>query len=394
MAGPYSGLSAINRPKEDEQPQPALVPPPKGVPSSSPYVMAPGAKPAQPAPPQAPPVQPSALSPAMAAPAPVQGGAVTQGQPALAPQENAPPDPEQARQTAIETAKQSAEAVKTAPAEHKDEVNKQLEEIGGGHQSLADAYLQTLEKLGGEKELDLKLTKQDWGLFLMDFGMRMMAASGDWRGSTLSHAGEAGAGTLGDYQADQDSRRKGTDSYNENQRKSALEIASKQYEIDNPKVGATSAAGRYIQTDKGLIDPRTGKYVLDENGERVMKAATGNGPHELEREYRYKSLVASGMEDWMARRMSTSDAPSPESIRFEMIQALERRAAQDPYAKITSPIDGKQYKIGELPEAAKRRYLEDNIKLVWQKNKEAAAQGKGALNDATDAAVKGVPGLQ
>jgi len=394
MAGPYSGLSALNRPKEDEQPQPALVPPPKGVPSSSPYVMAPGAAPARPAaPPAGPPVQPSALSPAMAAPPPVQGGAQP-GQPALAPQEGTPPDPAQARQTAIETAKQSAEAVKTAPAEHKDEVNKQLEEIGGGHQSLADAYLQTLEKLGGEKELDLKLTKQDWGLFLMDFGMRMMAASGDWRGSTLSHMGEAGGGALGDYQADQDSRRKGTDSYNENQRKSALEIASKQYEIDNPKVGATSAAGRYIQTDKGLIDPRTGKYVLDENGERVMKAATGAGNKQLERDYRYQSLVASGVEDWIARRMSNSDAPSPEAIRFDLQKALDKQSADDPNAKIRSPIDGQDYKIRALPEAALRAWMKARVDTVWQKAQESKSQGKGALNDATNAAVKGVPGLQ
>jgi hypothetical protein len=326
----------------------------------------------------------------------VQGGAAPApqaGQPALAPEGDAQPDPAQARKIAQDTARQSAEAVKTAPPEAKAEVGKQLEEIGGGPQSLADAYLQTLEKLGGEKELDLKLTKEDWGLFLMDFGMRMMAASGDWRGTALSHAGEAGSGTLGAIQADQASRTKSTDEYNANQRKSALDIATKQYEIDNPT--PSSSTGRYVQTEKGLLDPRTGKYILDENGERIMKAPTGGGNKELEREYRYKSLVQSGMEDWMARRMSTSDAPSPESIRFEMIQALERRAAQDPYAKVTSPIDGKQYKIGDLPEAAKRAYLENNIRLVWQKNQEAAVKpGAGALDDATRAATKDVPGLQ
>lgn len=233
---------------------------------------------------------------------PQQGPALGQPQPTQEPQQ----DPA-ARQQAVEIARQSAEAAKTASPEQKKALNAELGGIVGGEDNLAEAYKQAIERLGGEQEVgDLKLSRQDFGLFLMDFGMRMMASQ---RGDVGGAIGEAGALSVGKLMATKADRNEQARQYNKDLRSSAMEIAKA--EMAN-RQGALNA-NQFIETERGLYNPRTGQYARDpETGEILRGAATAD---QFATSLNREALISAGLPPAVAAQIVSGRSPSPAAMK-------------------------------------------------------------------------------
>lgn len=224
--------------------------------------------PALPAPEAGPPAalsgEPGPATSNVAAPAAAEGAAEAgQGQ-------MTPPDPNEI-----------AERVQRAPAEQKREINKVLQSKGI---DVAKAYDEWAEKLGKQTEFKTKLSKEDKGLFLLEFGLRMMTASATHGG--LEAAGMAGMGTLQSYQADQDARRKNDLANRELGQKGAQQMVGLELENARLDLSRQPRGSDVLADEQGFaffVGPDgSPQFLTDEQGNRVkldpnMRGRLGGG---------------------------------------------------------------------------------------------------------------------
>lgn len=226
----------------------------------------PPSQPLQPSPPAA---QPGATgSPAAAAPAAAPGAATpAPGQtPGQGGQPAQMPDPTEIAQRSV-----------NAPAAEKKAITEQLEAKGI---DVEKAYGEWLEKLGGEKAPDLKLSKEDKGMFLLEFGLRMMTASA--RTGALDAAGQAGLGTLGSYRNEMERRRAAATEQTTEARKGALALTGLQ--VDAQAKGPRGSDVLADNTgDAFFVGPNGQPVYLTDGGKRIkldpnMRSRGMSGP--------------------------------------------------------------------------------------------------------------------
>lgn len=89
------------------------------------------------------------------------------------------------------------QAFKDAPPDaQKQQVTKLEETLKRGNQTIDSAYDDMVKQLGAPPEKNKKLSREEKGMLLMEFGMAMLANS---RKGFATAAGEAGSQTLGSY---------------------------------------------------------------------------------------------------------------------------------------------------------------------------------------------------
>lgn len=286
--------------------------------------------------------------------------------PALAPppQEEEPgPTAEIAEAKKMEVAEQSVEAAKTATPEDKAEMNKAIEDMGV---DLETAYNEALVMLGGEKEVPgkFKMEREDWGLFLMDFGMRMMAASGQSNAQTGGSAGMAGAGALqgalGRHAAEQGTAR----DYNENLQDRALDFAG-------DRVGRQdkSREGKNIVwTEKGAFNMQTRQYERDPETGGVLKPGItpGQGNRQFARSFSADALVESGLSRSQADKIAHGGSPTKETLRFEYGKRFDELKSKGGRAKFPDGKGGEvEMRWKDAGEAERRRWIDSRVRDIW-----------------------------
>lgn len=242
------------------------------------------AEPSQPSmstPPFAPPVE----APVTAATGVIQrpaAGGTKRGPPIAAPSAGAPQpggamavqdiDPE----IGIKVARESAEAARNTSPEDKARVNESLEDTFGPG-SVEQAYNDLLKRITAGRETRAededegkfsfkKMTKEDKGLFLMDFGMRLMAHSGQWNSQLGGAIGEAGIGALGgemDRQAQAFERDEARRLGDLEQQRSDEDLA---LELTDMATGSVARGENILRTAQGYFDTTTGDFVRSPDG--------------------------------------------------------------------------------------------------------------------------------
>jgi hypothetical protein len=224
--------------------------------------------------------------------APAQGGALPQSAPqpaggAVTTDQLGEMDPELKRRVVTE----SAEAARNTSPEDKQRVNQGLTEAFGPR-AIVDGYKEILEALGGEDVVgDMKLSKQDWGLFMMDFGLRMMAYSGS--GETLGGAiGRAGTDTIGGILAQKRGLQEQTAASNAERKNTAAALTGELLE-DRTRNRTT---GNILWTDKGAFDLTTGQALTHEDGSPMMEPASqsGAGRGQFAKQWEIDALMEQG----------------------------------------------------------------------------------------------------
>ncbi len=308
----------------------------------------------EPMPPQGPLLadEPPPINPALAS----RGGMPT-ANPALQGEQAAGPteiDPEIGR----ETARVSAKAVKTASEEDKKNVTEALEDIHGKG-SVEKAYKQALERLGGEKEFDPKLTRQDWGMFLMDFGMRLAAAAGQPHATLGGSIGEAGVGALQGMQGRTAQRRDDTVEYNEQAREEArapADMELEQQELGAEQQSALSDPKNVLWTKDGAYNMRTGKYVMGPGGKPLQPGLTpGQGNRPFADQQQIAALMRAGYSEAEAveiRSGGLTNSEIREAARKAWTVALKEAD------KLPSPVTG-ELKIPRRFDATERKAWRD-----------------------------------
>jgi hypothetical protein len=174
-----------------------------------------------------------------------------------------------------------AERVSRAPAEQKREINKAMQSKGI---DVAKAFDEWSEKLGKQVEFKTPLSKEDKGLFLLEFGLRMMTASATKGG--LEAAGIAGMGTLQSYQEDQGARRKNALAQQELNQKGASQMVG--LELQNAQLEQQRAprGSDVLADDQGFaffVGPDGApQFLTDDQGNKVkldpnMRGRRGGG---------------------------------------------------------------------------------------------------------------------
>ena len=254
-------------------------------------------------------------------------------------------------------ANKSAEAAKTASAEDKAAVNAELGEMFGGEDRLEEAYKEAIKRLGGEKKFDPKLSRQDWGLFLMDFGMRLAAESGSWDAQLGSAMGKAGSEALTNMQGRQTTEQGKVDDYNQELRKSALGMATSRFDKDN-----------VLWTEKGAFDQRTGRYVRDPGtGGALQPGLTpGSNTRGYQRQISAEALQGAGLPAAVAARIAHSGAPDPAELEFEFGKQFDKMISD---LGMIGKVPGTDRKLSQMSPAeqfqARQNWIQQRVRAIY-----------------------------
>jgi len=297
-------------------------------------------------PPQPPPLlRPQGQQPMYMGPRPeldqTVGGALQsvmspQGQPRSAPTPNAATPPQAVTNG---TGPEGSAAAPNLPPPPKEEVDQMVQrakrapedakkEIAKSGFDFNAAFDQWVEKFGGLQDPKAKLTKEEKGLFLMEFGMRMMANA-----QTMSAAGAAGAagvpvlqqlrgreaqinqqnaGVLGNAM-------KGVEAESMMRRaQSQDELARAQIDIEKQKLNRLTDRD-VVWTDKGaaiLNSDGTLKYLKGKDGQPVLPGTTpGAGSKQYAQQWLYEMLVNKGNMSPQEAIQVTAGAMTPMEVQ-------------------------------------------------------------------------------
>lgn len=272
-------------------------------------------------------------------------------------------------QLSLDAANQSAEAAKTASTADKEAMNKELEGIVGGPERLQEAYEQALERIGGEEKFDPKLDKIDWGLFLMDFGMRMMANSGQYgAGMAAGMAGtDAMAGMMGRRTTEQENIAK----RNEAKRDTAMTFAEEGVKMDTERSALGQDKKGVIWTDKGAYSLITGKYIKGPEG-GVLQPGMEPGANNkaTARTVSQEALIGAGLDPKVAARIAQGGAPEPAELQFEFGKQFDKMQES---ASVISNMPGTKTKWKDASFADRQAWIDRRVNSIYPANAQGSA---------------------
>ena len=311
-------------------------------------------------------------------------------------------DPHVARKTA----EQSAEAARNTSPEDKAKVNGQLEDTFGPG-AIEKTYNEILARIKGDRskadaERDdghfsfHKLSKEDRGMFVMDFGMRLMAASGRWNAQLGGAIGEAGVGAMAGaedrYQKNYalgEEQRRYNDTADREDAKTALDLA---------ELETAPASPDHSSYDTGLgpdgklyhVNLSAGDFVRDQNGDPIPadpnngRGALGGSGMGGARQQMYGLMTSNGYNEREAMAVANG-ASTPERVY---------QIGADIFDKMVSEgkmhINGKRGSIASDAEKAKAR---DDFARQRMEQYRAVLRGQGAAGGpALSTDVEGGPG--
>lgn len=197
-------------------------------------------------------------------------------------------DPEQPPTSALEGGQKKGfgfrDAWKEAPeAAKKRELNKLEESLKRGNQTIDDAYDDLERQMGTAPEKKKKLSREEKGMLLMEFGLNVLAnnkrgfgAIGQAGGKALQSYNEMSQGPYKDYQATQGAiagARAGS--------KVKLAEQSALESVKTPKEVGSRLPGRFTGDD-GFVyfydEEGRAKKALDDDGKPIKAQVDENGP--------------------------------------------------------------------------------------------------------------------
>lgn len=266
-------------------------------------------------------------------PAAAQGG--SQGNqsaaaPALAGGQAPPASP---TSSAPEMVEQELDRAKSGAKANPDQAKQMAEVLEGTGVDPAAAYDELFEQLGGVEKPETELTKEEKGLFIMSFGLRMMAAS-----ETMSAGGAFGAAgvpTVGEMRGLKQQRQQTARDVTQQRRTTALELLRERM---RQQEGALDRAARPETYDsaEGLrtYNPATGEWELErgpESGQPIRAGVTPGG-HARDSVFmqKYRVLIESGVPEQQAGIIAGANARSVQ----EQFAVLQQIVVKDPKVKI------------------------------------------------------------
>ena len=270
-------------------------------------------------------------------------------------------DPEIGRKVA----KQSKEVVENASKETKKKINDEM--VGTfGEDGLEQAYKDAIERLGGEKKVDLTMKKEDWGLFLMDFGFRLAAASGEWDSQLGSAMGEAGMGAVGGLNQAREGALAGAAEYNKELRGTAMDIAKDRMD----RRDQARDPQNIMWTEKGAYNMATGKYERTPDG-AIMQAGqtpgSGAGSGKYSKEVSASELELAGIRPDIAAQVAHGGSPTPAEVRLMFIETFDKRYGDSPSILLKFPGTDTKVRGADTAVYNKHRdeYMEKGLQAVY-----------------------------
>jgi len=219
----------------------------------------------------------------------------------------------------VDRAKQGAKA---AP----EKAKRMADALEGTGVDLTEAYNEIFDQLGGVEKPDTELSKEEKGLFIMSFGLRMMAAS-----ETMSAGGAFGAAgvpTVQEMRGLKESRRATAQEQTEQRRKRALDILSERV---RQREGALDRAANPQTYDSasGLRtwNPQTGAWEqsLDPNtGQPIQPGMTPGGHNRpLAHRDKFELLKSLGYSDQLAGAIAVGNAPTDEEMYLDLSKRID-----------------------------------------------------------------------
>lgn len=287
------------------------------------------------------PSAPSATSagalPSNSPPAAAQGG-LPGNQPAAAPAlagAQQPPVPPPSKASAPEMVQQEVERAKQGAKAAPEKAKQMADALEGTGVDLVEAYNELFDQLGGVEKPETELTKEEKGLFIMSFGLRMMAAS-----ETMSAGGAFGAAgvpTVQEMRGLKESRRATAQEQTEQRRQRALELLGERVRQREGALDRAAKPPATYDSASGLRtwNPQTQEWTLSERPEapgQSIQPGTTPGGHNRDSVFqqKYRVLIESGVEPRIAGMIAASNARSVED-QYAQLQVIY---AKDPKLKV------------------------------------------------------------
>jgi hypothetical protein len=295
-------------------------------------------------------------------------------------------------------ARESAEAARKTPEEDKKAITDELEATFGKG-TVEEAYKRVLESIQSTRGRPIDdededtgfsfkgMSREEKGLFLMDFGMRMMAHSGQGEalGASIGMAGSAALGGVMDREAAARERRAA-------QSEAALEQErhDEQLAMDITKMGMDKRRDEPLEGEQGYFDRGTGDYVRDPQGNIVKPPAFGgrygsSGPRPGAKQQMAMALMEAGWSQEAAWQLA-NDAPMPARVghlaQVEFGKMLAKAGEGGGFGKIQA-ADGSWRRVKDMSEeeiaAAEQAFVQRRMTGYDALLKRGAAAGGGAL---------------
>jgi len=343
----------------------------------------------------------------MGQPPPAPAGQAPAGappsQPALAnPQQAAAPPPmtpiqmieETPPEVLLETAEQSADVTSRTVKSNPDaapQVNAALQQAGVNVEEavtdLTDRLLDKAAKRAKGRESP-QYNETEWknrwknvfnviprdqmGLFLMDFGLRLMAAGGSGQGNLASHIGQAGHGALGGVMERKAASEKTAREAEAEAGKTAATMVGVQLEANRAKLEA--AKDKQILPDKIVYDENDAAFFdfgdgkgltpLTMNGKPIKLSPRDRGKNgsKYAQEIMLENLRAVGYSDREAMDL-IQGAPTAAEMRFKFAQTFDDLAFNQ--SARAAPPGGKQRtRMSEWTPAQRKAWIEQRVAEV------------------------------
>lgn len=344
--------------------------------------------PATSGPPLSQPVNPSPPA-APAATPPPQAAGNEQAQGAAAPSIMQEPEKLQA------TVDESAEKTKNAPKEAKDEI-KRFEF------DWDRAWDQMEEKFGSKIKLPDMKSKEERGLFLMDFGFRMMAAAGS--NDFFTSLGTAGAGALQNSQARE---QRLTENAMQDQRAGQrLGMAAVGQQAGAFQQNLKNMQGELLTTDQGvfrMMPDGTTIPVTGPDGQQLTgDNRRGRGKGQFEFETRLDLMRQAGYSEREAIDIMMG-ARTPAELRTkatEIAAGIWTSFSSDPNRREVPPGGTERKKFSQWTAQEIRQFIAEQEQWLMESFLPEQQQGQGqprapvgALTDPAATVVPGQPGV-
>ena len=246
--------------------------------------------------------------------------------PAGQPQQAAKPPPKP--QAGPEMVKQEVDRAKQGAKAAPEKAKQMADALEGTGVDLVEAYNDLFDQLGGVEKPETELTKEEKGLFIMSFGLRMMAAS-----ETMSAGGAFGAAgvpTVQEMQGLKQGREATAREVTENRRQRALDVLSERVRQREGALDRAAKPPATYDSATGLRtwNPQTGQWeqsLAPETDQPIQPGVTPGGhlrPSVFQQ--KLEALTRAGVPYAIAVDQAANNAPSLAEARLRLQEIYTR----------------------------------------------------------------------
>lgn len=301
--------------------------------------------------------------------------------PAGTPPQQADNQPSPKPQAGPEMVKQEVERAKQGAKAAPEKAKQMADALEGTGVDLVEAYNELFDQLGGVEKPETELTKEEKGLFIMSFGLRMMAAS-----ETMSAGGAFGAAgvpTVQEMRGLKESRKATAQEQTEQRRQRALELLSERVRQREGALDRAAKPPATYDSASGLRtwNPQTREWEqsLDPNTGNPIQAGpnSSNRPFAFERKYQLLRQAGYSEDESAAIAYAGAEDASSLAVHFsDELRNLPRGS------KIRLP-DGRRVSVDRITNEERNAWIQQeiaNVRRMMTKAEEEERGGGGLQN--------------